>query len=62
METERNYKPQSEAMKRAKAKYYQKKKLDAEFMKQSRERALRYYYTHNKGQINTNIDILLPMV
>jgi hypothetical protein len=29
-------KPQSEALKRAKAKYYSKKKLDPEFMEQNR--------------------------
>jgi hypothetical protein len=39
-------KPQSEAVKRAKAKYYSKKKLDPEFMEQNRNKA-KEYYTHN---------------
>jgi hypothetical protein len=39
-------KPQSEAVKRAKAKYYNKKKLDPEFMQQNRNKA-KEYYTHN---------------
>ena len=39
-------KPQSEAVKRAKAKYYNKKKLDPEFMEQNRNKA-KEYYTHN---------------
>jgi len=62
METEKNYKPQSEAMKRAKAKYYQKKKQDDAFVKQNREKALSYYYTHNKQQAINDVDILLPMI
>lgn len=62
METEKINKPQSEAMKRAKAKYYQKKKQDSEFMKQSREKALSYYYTHNKQQMKCSEDILLPII
>ena len=39
-------KPQSDAVKRAKAKYYNKKKLDPEFMEQNRNKA-KEYYTHN---------------
>lgn len=39
-------KPQSDAVKRAKAKYYSKKKLDPEFMEQNRSKA-KEYYTHN---------------
>ncbi len=39
-------KPQSEALKRAKAKNYSKKKLDPEFMEQNRNKA-KEYYTHN---------------
>ncbi len=62
MESEKKNKPQSEAMKRAKAKYYQKKKQDSEFMKQSRERALLYYYTHNQQQIKCSVDVLLPKI
>ena len=36
-------KPASEAMKRAKAKYYQKKKLDEAYMQDMRDRSNRYY-------------------
>ena len=43
---EEKKKPQSEALKRAKAKYYSKKKLDPEFMEQNRSKA-KQYYTHN---------------
>jgi hypothetical protein len=39
-------KPQSEAVKRGKAKYYSKRKLDPEFMEQNRNKA-KEYYTHN---------------
>ena len=39
-------KQQSEAVKRAKAKYYNKKKLNPEFMEQNRSKA-KEYYTHN---------------
>jgi len=39
-------KPQSDSVKRAKAKYYNKKKLDPEFMEQNRNKA-KEYYTHN---------------
>ena len=39
-------KTQSDAVKRAKAKYYNKKKLDPEFMEQNRNKA-KEYYTHN---------------
>ena len=39
-------KTQSESVKRAKAKYYNKKKLDPEFMEQNRNKA-KEYYTHN---------------
>ena len=39
-------KPQSDAVKRAKAKYYNKKTLDPEFMEQNRIKA-KEYYTHN---------------
>ena len=62
MEIEKIYKPQSEAMKRAKAIYYQKKKQDAAFVKQNREKALSYYCTHNKQQTTNDVDILLPMI
>ena len=43
---EEKEKPQSETLKRAKAKYYNKKKLDPEFMEQNRIKA-KEYYTHN---------------
>ena len=43
---EETKKPQSEAVKRAKAKYYNKKKLDPEFMEQNRNKA-KEYYIHN---------------
>ena len=43
---EETKKTQSEAVKRAKAKYYNKKKLDPEFMEQNRNKA-KEYYTHN---------------
>ena len=36
-------KPASEAMKRAKAKYYQKKKLDEAYMQDMRDRSNKYY-------------------
>ena len=36
-------KPQSEAVKRAKAKYYNKKKLDPEFMEQNKNKAVVLY-------------------
>jgi adenylosuccinate synthase len=37
---------QSEALKRAKAKYYQKKKLDPEFIKKNVEKAKEYFESH----------------
>ena len=40
-------KPTSEAMKKAKAKYYQKKKLDESYMQDMRNRAFTYYHTMN---------------
>ena len=36
-------KPTSEAMKKAKAKYYQKKKLDEAYMQDMRDRSNKYY-------------------
>ena len=36
-------KPTSEAVKRAKAKYYQKKKLDEAYMQDMRDRSNKYY-------------------
>ena len=43
---EETKKTQSEAVKRAKAKYYSKKKLNPEFMEQNRSKA-KQYYIHN---------------
>ena len=39
-------KVQSEAVKKAKAKYYQKKKQDAEFVTKLRDKSKNYYYEH----------------
>ena len=47
-------KPQSEAVKRAKAKYYNKKKLDPEFMEQNRNKA-KEYYRHNSERHQNNV-------
>ena len=47
-------KPQSEALKRAKAKYYNKKKLDPEFMEQNRNKA-KQYYIHNTERHQNNV-------
>ena len=40
-------KPASDALKRAKAKYYQKKKLDEAYMQDMRNRAFKYYHEMN---------------
>ena len=65
-------KPTSEAMKKAKAKYYQKKKLDEAYMQDMRNRAFTYYHTMNpyalKKEKNENekrlkeIDVYFPKV
>ena len=47
-------KPQSETLKRAKAKYYNKKKLDPEFMEQNRIKA-KQYYIHNSERHQNNV-------
>ena len=47
-------KTQSEAVKRAKAKYYNKKKLDPEFMEQNRNKA-KQYYIHNSERHQNNV-------
>jgi hypothetical protein len=44
-------KPQSEALKRAKAKYYQKKKQDPLYVQDMRDRALKWYYIKNLNEI-----------
>ena len=41
--TVKDKKPTSEAVKRAKAKYYQKKKLDEAYMQEMRDRSNKYY-------------------
>jgi hypothetical protein len=43
MENIKEKKPASEALKRAKAKYYQKKKLDEAYMQDMRDRSNKYY-------------------
>jgi hypothetical protein len=43
---EEKKKPQSESLKRAKVRYYSKKKLDPKFMEQNRNKA-KENYTHN---------------
>ena len=65
-------KPTSEAMKKAKAKYYQKKKLDEAYMQDMRNRAFTYYHTMNpyalKKEKNENekrlkeIDVYFPNI
>ena len=45
-------KPQSETVKRAKAKYYNKKKLDPEFMEQNRSKAKQYYINNSERHQN----------
>ena len=49
---EEKKKPQSEALKRAKAKYYSKKKLDPEFMEQNRSKAKQYYMNNSERHQN----------
>ena len=51
---EETKKPQSDAVKRAKAKYYSKKKLDPEFMEQNRNKA-KEYYRHNSERHQNNV-------
>ena len=51
---EETKKTQSEAIKRAKAKYYSKKKLDPEFMEQNRSKA-KQYYMHNSERHQNNV-------
>ena len=65
-------KPTSEAMKKAKAKYYQKKKLDEAYMQDMRNRAFTYYHTMNpyalkkekneKGKRLKEIDVYFPKI
>ncbi len=42
----------SDALRRAKAKYYQKKKQDEAYMQDMRNRAYKYYHEHKKIEEN----------
>ena len=55
-------KPTSEAMKRAKAKYYQKKKLDEAYMQDMRDRAYKNYYEKKERNRIKETNIYLPKV
>ena len=55
-------KPTSEAVKRAKAKYYQKKKLDEAYMQDMRDRAYKNYYEIKERNRIKEINIFLPKV
>ena len=55
-------KPTSEAVKRAKAKYYQKKKLDEAYMQDMRDRAYKNYYDMKERNRIKEINIYLPKV
>ena len=55
-------KPTSEAMKRAKAKYYQKTKLDESYMQDMRDRAYKNYYEIKERNRIKEINIYLPKV
>ena len=58
----------SEAMKKAKAKYYQKKKLDEAYMQDMRDRAFICYHTMNpyalkkEKKLLKEIDVYFPKV
>ena len=55
-------KPTSEAMKRAKAKYYQKMKLNEAYMQDMRDRAYKNYYEMKEKNRIKEINIYLPKV
>ena len=55
-------KPTSEAMKKAKAKYYQKKKLDEAYMQDMRDRAYKNYYEKKETNRIKETNIYLPKV
>ena len=55
-------KPTSEAMKRAKAKYYQKMKLNESYMQDMRDRAYKNYYEMKERNRINEINIYLPKV
>ena len=51
----------SDALRRAKAKYYQKKKQDEAYMQDMRNRAYKYYHEHKKVEVN-QIEKYFPKV
>ena len=53
-------KPTSEAMKRAKAKYYQKMKLNEAYMQDMRDRAYKNYYEIKERNRIKEINIFYP--
>ena len=55
-------KPTSEAMKRAKAKYYQKMKLNEAYMQDMRDRAYKNYYEMKEKNRIKEINIYLPKI
>ena len=55
-------KPTSEAMKRAKAKYYQKMKLNEAYMQDMRDRAYKNYYEIKERNRIKETNIYLPKV
>jgi hypothetical protein len=55
-------KPTSEATKRAKAKYYQKMKLNESYMQDMRDRAYKNYYEMKERNRTKEINIYLPKV
>jgi hypothetical protein len=55
-------KPTSEAMKRAKAKYYQKMKLNESYMQDMRDRAYKNYYEMKEKNRIKEINIYLPKI
>ena len=55
-------KPTSEAMKRAKAKYYQKMKLNESYMQDMRDRAYKNYYEMKERNRIKEINIYLTKV
>ena len=52
----------SEAMKRAKAKYYQKMKLNESYMQDMRDRAYKNYYEMKEKNRIKEINIYLPKI
>ena len=55
-------KPTSEATKRAKAKYYQKMKLNESYMQDMRDRAYKNYYEMKEKNRIKEINIYLPKI